>query len=380
MAEAEKKILIVDDEPRNLKILHKRLDPFYDLVEASSGEEALKLIDEGLVPGLVVLDIMMPGIDGYQVAAKLRENPRIKLTKIILVSGKAMIDEKLKGYEAGADDYVTKPFEGDEIRAKVKVFMRLYQLEKQLESVNEGLELEIKARAEQLMKSERLAFLGLHSSQIVHNLNGPLHALRLLLYLARDQQSELPQFAAMEKQIDKLASIVVGILKQVKVNYRDEMRQIDVERLINDELDLIKIDSLFAKECQIKVEMGHTQTLMMVPIHLSQVLGNLIKNAKEAMTDTEFKALTIRTEDAGDQLKFTIEDSGLGIPDELKQRIFEPLFSTKGERGTGLGLAYCRKMIESYGGTLQVESQPNKGTVFILTLPFQPFASKSFAA
>jgi two-component system, sensor histidine kinase and response regulator len=122
------RVLAADDDPLNLIILEELLQEEYDLITVSSGEEALAQA-ERLKPDLLLLDIMMPGIDGYETCRRMRANKVLRFSKIILVSAKAMLSERLKGYEAGADDYITKPFDHSELLAKIKVFLRLKSAE-----------------------------------------------------------------------------------------------------------------------------------------------------------------------------------------------------------------------------------------------------------
>ena len=117
------KILVVDDDPMNLKFLKEILADQYNVESALSGEEALEIIVD-FVPEILLLDIMMPGIDGYEVCKRIRANKKLANMKILLVSAKAMLNEKLMGYEVGADDYITKPFEHEELLAKIKIFIR----------------------------------------------------------------------------------------------------------------------------------------------------------------------------------------------------------------------------------------------------------------
>lgn len=117
------KILVVDDDPMNLKFLKEILSDQYNVESALSGEEALEIIFE-FMPEILLLDIMMPGIDGYEVCKRIRANKKLANMKILLVSAKAMLNEKLMGYEVGADDYITKPFEHEELLAKIKIFIR----------------------------------------------------------------------------------------------------------------------------------------------------------------------------------------------------------------------------------------------------------------
>jgi two-component system, sensor histidine kinase and response regulator len=122
------RVLIVDDEPSNVAILEEILEDGFTVATATNGEEALRLAAD-FQPDMFLLDIMMPGIDGYETCRRIRQNPDLKFAKVILVSAKAMLSERLKGYEAGADDYITKPFDHTELLAKVRVFLRLKSAE-----------------------------------------------------------------------------------------------------------------------------------------------------------------------------------------------------------------------------------------------------------
>ena len=122
------KILAVDDDANNIAILEELLAADYDLETTTSGEQALE-VAQTFQPDLILLDIMMPGMDGYQVCQRLREQDAFKYTKIIMVSARAMVPERLEGYKAGADDYITKPFDGDEFLVKIQVYLRLKRAE-----------------------------------------------------------------------------------------------------------------------------------------------------------------------------------------------------------------------------------------------------------
>ena len=143
------KILVVDDEPRNQRILSEILEDEFNLIMASNGAEALSLNDSER-PDLILLDIMMPGIDGYEVCSQIKKDPQFQFTKIILVSGKALIEERLKGYSVGADDYLTKPFIGEELLAKAKVFLRLNSVEKELNNLNKFLDNQVQERTKKI--------------------------------------------------------------------------------------------------------------------------------------------------------------------------------------------------------------------------------------
>ena len=122
--ESRSRILIVDDHPTNIAIIEEVLGDDYHLATAMSGEEALAVAPR-FSPHLILLDVMMPGIGGYETCRRLREHPTLYTVKILMVSAKAMKEERLEGYEVGADDYITKPFEAEELLAKVRVYLRL---------------------------------------------------------------------------------------------------------------------------------------------------------------------------------------------------------------------------------------------------------------
>ena len=120
----QEKILTVDDDPNNITIVEELLEDNYDLKTATSGEQALEIAKD-FRPDIILLDIMMPGMNGYEVCRRLREHYTSEHTKIIMVSARAMVSERLEGYEVGADDYITKPFDGDEFLAKIRLYMDL---------------------------------------------------------------------------------------------------------------------------------------------------------------------------------------------------------------------------------------------------------------
>ncbi|HLU48287.1 MAG TPA: response regulator, partial [Planctomycetota bacterium] len=130
-------ILIVDDHPANIAILEEMLAETYRVMSVSSGTEALEVLGE-FRPDLILLDIMMPGIDGYEVCRRVRANPEYRHTKILMLSAKALLEERLAGYGAGADDYVTKPFDEDELMQKIRVFLRL-KAEEEVEQLKDDL-------------------------------------------------------------------------------------------------------------------------------------------------------------------------------------------------------------------------------------------------
>lgn len=172
----ENNILVVDDSKSILVAIQNILNRDYTVKTASSGEKALEIL-ESYVPDLVLLDAKMPGIDGYEVCRAIRSDKLLKFLKVIMISGADGLENRLKGYEAGVDDYLEKPFDRDELIAKVKVFSKLKVAEDQLKELNSKLSEQVRLRTDQLVEAEKMAAIGKYSAGIVHNLNNPLQAI-----------------------------------------------------------------------------------------------------------------------------------------------------------------------------------------------------------
>ena len=368
------RILVVDDEPKNLKIIRLNFMRDYELKEASSGEEALEIAPD-FKPAVVLLDIMMPGIDGYQVAEQLRTSEATKSAKIILVSGKAMIDEKLKGYEAGADDYLTKPFNASELKAKVQVFHRLYNLEHQLKALNASLEEEVQLRIDQLLKKERLAYVGLHVSEAIHNLKSPLSVAKLRSDMLLQKDPDCQHVNGVARALDKAFVMIASILQSVHEDHHDSIQAIRLENLLNSELEFLRLNSKMRYHIAINVSIEGCGYVCATRNHIGQVIGNLIQNAVEAMTDGDKRELSIDCFDENGYSVIQVRDTGPGITPENLGRVFDPLFTTKNgmhgkpSGGTGLGLSFCQRVVEGYKGDITVESTVGVGSTFTIKLP-----------
>jgi two-component system, sensor histidine kinase and response regulator len=275
-------VLVVDDEPRNLRMMEAILGDEVDLRLTASGEQALEILKE-FIPDLVFLDVMMPGLDGYEVCQKIRENPLMEFTRIILVSGKVMVEERLKGYQAGADDYFTKPFVPKELQAKVKVFLRLTRAERAQKELNLELENKVRTRTEQLLISERAAFIGTHTAEIIHNLNNPLTILSGNLVLLKTKYPNEEKINTAQKALDRMCEIIRTILHTGRHDKEKNIQDVSINEVIENELKLFESDSFFKYEVKLEKDLKPLSLVRGYYAHFSQSIGNLIKNGIDAL-------------------------------------------------------------------------------------------------
>ncbi|KPA16435.1 Response regulator receiver sensor signal transduction histidine kinase [Candidatus Magnetomorum sp. HK-1] len=344
------KILIVDDDPLNLEILEEILSEKYLVCTADSGEEAIRVLPD-FNPDLLLLDIMMHGIDGYEVCRRIRANQRYRLLKIILVSGKTMLEERLEGYEAGADDYITKPFVDEELDAKVRVFLRL----KRSEEVDQ-------------IKSDLLRIFS-------HETRTPLNGILLSTELLRSDDSMGEEAKAYIQVIEEsgrrllefvqktslLCSIKGGLALDKSMNSLDAALNISMKNLYKEAITK-NITFQLNEESDIQFEADWSM-LVKVFIYL---LENAIKFSPPGAVVCIDKTLF----DSSCEIRFT--DQGKGIDPDWMDKIFNE-FAVRDvmhhQKGLGVSLAISKYLIEMHNGTIHAESDQKSKTTFIIRLP-----------
>ena len=381
MAEAQKekiRILLVDDDERNLRILKRSLRGFenIELHEVMDGEAALQTY-EGIKPDIIFLDIMMPKLDGYSVCKKIRYKFGDTNVKIILLSGKASLEDKIKGYEVGADDYIAKPFDPPELRAKFHVLANLARAEKELLRINADLNLEIERRTQALFKQEQDAAIGRSAAEIVHNLRNPLSLIVMVSQILLNKKVEPLLAGKLQVAAGQMKDLISSILAQARRESLNETPYCEIEAIIQQVLEVLKLNAV-KLGIQIDYENQLLSDLMVSgkKTELNQVFGNILQNAMHALAKSENKKINITLKnESSDAIMIQIQDLGHGIPKENLDKIFDLHFTTKTDKGvneelgTGIGLAYCKKIVESYQGTISVESEEGKGSTFFITLP-----------
>lgn len=367
-------VLIVDDEPRNQRIVSETLEGHYPVTLAATGEEAMAFLEKSS-PDLVLLDIMMPGMDGYEVCRRIRGNPRLAYTKVVLVSGRAMLEERLKGYEAGADDYMTKPFIPEELLAKAKVFVRLAQMERELSESNKSLGKKVSDAEAKIVETAKMSALGEMAGGIAHEINTPLATLLLISEyneekFARNQVSVEAlknDFTIIKGAVRKISSIIKGLQFFARDSAGDPFVAAELRQICADTL-LLCSERFKKKGIDLRIEECGAE-LRCRPGQIGQIFLNLLNNAQDAVENLAERWIRVVLSEDASSVTIEVSNSGPPIPEPVRDKVFQPFFTTK-EVGTatGLGLSVCQGIAKSHGGSIHLDtSSPHPR--FIVNLP-----------
>jgi len=342
----------VDDAVDTVELLTKRFRAEgYDTAEAFDGEEALQKVPL-YAPDLIVLDVMMPKIDGYDVCKQIKSDEKTRLIPVLMLTAKGEIEDKVHGLNIGADDYLAKPFDYKELSARVKSL------------------LSIKAVHEKKVVEEKSGALEKMMDQVAHEIRNPLTAIggfarKVFNRLSDDD----PNKKYMEMIIEDV-SVLEGMIKQlielksVAASYKETS---DINDIIKDAMSIFEQELL---QKTITVEKTFTDNLPRLNTDkklLKRAFCSFIKNSIEAM-QTGDKVLKVSTGISGNNIEVKISDTGKGISTDKIKHIFDPLFTSK-TYGPGLGLTFAQKIIQDHRGEISVESEPGKGTTFTITFP-----------
>jgi len=412
-------ILIVDDKPENLDVLSEMLRQCGHKVRpAISGKLALRAARK-LPPDLILLDIRMPELDGYEVCRLLKADPELKGIPVIFISALTQAFDKVTAFECGGVDYISKPFQVSEVIARVEAHLKLRKYQQELEWQNERLERtldELKAAQARIVQSEKMASLGVLTAGIAHEINNPINFITSgimgLRSLLDDLMSVVDRYSTLngataeaaltevdrfkrEIQFDEVRGGLFEVLDNIQTGAQraaeivrslrtfarldeDEEKPADIHQSIDSTLIMLRNE--YRDLITIRKDYGNIPYILCSPGKLNQVFMNILGNAVEAIkskpTVASVEEIVIKTEvvqkDGEPFVVVEIRDTGAGIPTEIKDRIFEPFFTTKDVgKGNGLGLSICLGIVKSHGGTIEFVRNRPSGSTFRIYLPLR---------
>lgn len=352
-------ILIVDDTPANLNILTSFLSGHGHKVRpAINGEIALKAVARSQ-PDVILLDIQMPGLDGFEVCRRLKADPATEGIPVIFISALDAIEDKIRAFEVGGVDYITKPFQIREVLARVESQLRIQWQNRRIEALS-------------AFKDELLGIVS-------HDLKNPLNIILNYAELLRGNLNDpLLNPDEVLGRIYRAGMTMLDLVRDLLDNARYErriplrIRPADLNAIVSDQVNAFELPAR-QKSIALTLDLAPGPA----PVRLderrvAQVISNLISNAIKYSPDGA--AITVRARELAEQIVVEVEDTGYGIPPDDLPHIFEKFYRVQtgnhlAAEGTGLGLPIARLIIEEHGGTLTARSDYGKGSVFTITLP-----------
>lgn len=416
----EKRVLIVDDTSDMRRFLSDLLKPYYTIFQARDGMQGLEKARK-ILPDIIISDVMMPRLSGYELCNKIKNSEgKLSRTPVILLTAKADTSMKIEGLQQGADDYLVKPFNADELLTRVKNLIRLRSQEQKLyqafqeikeknEQLNNTLE-QLQYMQDELIVKEKLASLGSLTAGIAHEIRNPLNFINNFSDSAAEMITELIEELATER--DRLkqdtADYIADLTNDIKLNLSKinehgsrannivnnmllhsrgetgERMATDINELVSEYFNL-SYHGMRAQDRNFNIEMKtelyeSLPEVEVVQQNIGRVLLNIFNNAlyaanekkmQNGSSDFQPEVVTSTRLKNEREVEIRIRDNGTGIPEEVKENIFSPFYTTKptGE-GTGLGLSISYDIIvQEHRGDIKVESEPEKFTEFIITLP-----------
>jgi signal transduction histidine kinase len=408
------KVLIAEDDAVSRHLLQSYLQQWgHEVAAAPDGEAAWRLFHEGDFP-LVLSDWVMPEVDGLELIRRIRACPSGAYVYIILLTAKSQKQDVIEGLEAGANDFVTKPFDRGELRVRLRAGERIIELERTLEAQNRALR---EAQAA-LVQSEKLASLGQLAAGIAHEINNPIsYVANNLAVIRRDVPAALEvldRYRAADERLrgmdPELVAEVERLAEVIDLPYiRDSLprlfeRSLDglkrVRDIVRNLQDFARLDEADFKEADLNADLlatleilGHeirknaiqTRTrfaalppVLCHPGKINQVFLNVLLNAIQASEPGGIIEVRTRVDEPPPEggVVVEIQDNGCGIKPEHRPHIFDPFFTTKPVgQGTGLGLSVGYGIIRDHGGSIEVESEVGRSTLFRIRLPLRPPAN-----
>ncbi len=369
----EAKILLIDDSVQNLRLLGNMLrEKNYQIALAQSGKEGLQLAAR-IQPDLILLDIMMPELDGYEVCKKLKEDANTRHIPVIFLTAKTSNEDVVNGFQLGGVDYITKPFNKQELFMRIKTHLELKQARDKISRQAETLR-ELNATKDKMF------------SVISHDLRAPLGGIKSMLDLMYEDQQQNRQISSrsldsLKNAADQTYNLLENLLfwsRSQRGKLVNDPEKINIYDLIIENLELLQTMS-DNKQLEIDNRVDTDATAMGDRNMVKTVLRNLINNAIKFTH--EKGRIIIDYELREGMAEVSISDNGTGIQKQNLEKIlnmkeYYTTFGTRREKGSGLGLNLCIDFIRRNNGELYIDSEYGKGSMFTFTLPLEKTESE----
>lgn len=360
---ARQTIAIIEDDEGAALFLKSMLESEGFRVRVfHDGESALETLATGIHVDLVLLDILLKGIDGYEVCRIMKRDAQLRYIPIIILSGKSSTEEKVLGLKLGADDYIVKPFKNKELLAKIQVLLRIKQLQ------------------DQLINVEKLAAIGQLSAGVAHEFNNLIGGMLGYAQLGQmnldDGELIKKALSVIEKSCYRAKELTENMLlfssNQVKTGASCELGSCVDHALV------LLTNQLDKSNISFSTVYNHRSHMLIDANRLLQILINLFQNSIQSLQDLPSdrkRKIYLRSFEADSFVGFDFQDTGSGIPPEIRERVFEPFFTTHGALGggtggaTGMGLSVVYGIISSHHGMIRLLESSARGTTFRIMLP-----------
>ncbi len=390
-------ILVVDDTTEIRVLLGEMLRDNYRVLFARDGREGIEMAQR-VHPDLIISDVMMPHVDGQEFCRVIKEDTATAHIPFVMLTAKADLSMKIGGLNCGADDYLIKPFEENELKARVRSLLRLRGMHHDLDRRNRELRTaynELRDVQNQLVQAEKMSSLGQLIAGLAHEINNSINAVYngirplastiqrvegLIAPPVKDDESgsahQRPEVAAAFKKVLTLASVIeagaartariISDLKTFSHPGNEGFQAFDLHEALDMCINLLS--SSLRDHVEVTRDYGTMGRIFGPAGQLNQVFMNILNNAQQAIPEEGHIVITTRQE--GDWVTVSIRDDGCGIPADVRDRIFDPFFTTKEPGvGTGLGLSLSYGLITKLGGTIECRSEIDKGTEFLIRFP-----------
>jgi CheY-like chemotaxis protein len=362
------KILVVDDQPINIKLLQRKLErQDIDVLVAYNGRECLSIVEQEL-PDLILLDIMMPDMDGIETCQHLKANPTTATIPIIFITAKASKEGKLEGLDAGAVDYITKPIDLEETLARVRTQLRLQEM------FRENLDLQ-----KRLGDVRKAAAVGAITQGIAHNLNNLLGVVVGYLDLIKNGYDSPDMVKRSVSLMDNSINRMVGIIRQLGTianNENVELSKQSIDTLINNSVDRFQKELESSAKVEVESSIDESATISANPEIFEVILVKLLLNAWESyaknipVADRTIKLIArISRDKVPAALELKIVDQGSGIAPEVADTLFEPFITTKTSVGRGMGLTISRHTLRNLDGEITLTPNADGGATATMIHP-----------